>query len=73
MNPNQEMARQVVLPNRVWLRRADVLEVVGGRRELERLEAADELHRVQLRGYTMAHYSRKEVAGILDRAGLAVS
>ena len=73
MNPNQEMARQVVLPNRVWLRRADVLEVVGGRRELERLEAADELHRVQLRGYTMAHYSRKEVVGILDRAGLAVS
>ena len=73
MNPNLGMARQVVLPNRVWLRRADVLEVVGGRRELERLEAADELHRVQLRGYTMAHYSRKEVVGILDRAGVAVS
>ena len=73
MNQNQGMAKQVVLPNKIWLRRADVLEVVGGRRELERLEAADELHRVQLRGYTMAHYSRKEVVGILDRAGLAVS
>ena len=73
MNQNQEMAKRVVLPNKVWLRRADVLEVVGGRRELERLEAADELHRVQLRGYAMAHYSRKEVVGILDRAGLAVS
>ena len=73
MNPNLGMAKPVVLPNKVWLRRADVLEVVGGRRELESLEAADELHRVQLRGYRVAHYSRREVVGILDRAGLAVS
>ena len=73
MNPKLGIAAQVVLPNKVWLKRADVLEAVGGRRELERLEAAGELHRVPLRGYRVAHYSRREVVGILDRAGLPVS
>ena len=73
MNPILGIASQVVLPAKVYLKRADVVDAVGGRRELERLEAAGELHRVRLRGYKCAHYSRKEVAGILDRAGLSVS
>lgn len=57
------------LPQRIYLTRKDVLAAVGGRVQLEMLEAARKLSRVKLPGYTRAHYLRADVKRVLDDLG----
>lgn len=54
------------LPAKVYLTRKDVLAAVGGRVQLERLEAAQQLKRRILPGYTHARYLRADVKRVLD-------
>ena len=54
------------LPPKIYLSRKDVLGVVGGRTQLERLEAEKKLRRHFLQGYTRARYMHAEVKRVLD-------
>lgn len=57
------------LPDKVYLKRAIVLQAVGGRRQLEKLEITGQLKRVPLTGYTRAHYLRSEVVAVQKKMG----
>lgn len=59
------------LPEKVYLNRAIVLQAVGGRRQLEKLEGAGEIKRVPLHGYKRAHYLRSEVLAVQKKMGEA--
>lgn len=61
------------LPNKIYLTRKDVLTAVGGRAQLERLEAAKKLTRRYPPGYTHARYLRADVKRVLDDLGGASS
>jgi hypothetical protein len=61
------------LPEKIYLKRSDVLTVVGGRRQLERLEREGVLRRIYLTGYVYAHYLRAEVKRVLDDLAGAAS
>lgn len=55
------------LPEKVYLKRKIVLQAVGGRTELDKLERNGELHRVPLVGYKCAHYRRTEVVAVVKK------
>lgn len=57
------------LPKKIYLTRKEVLVAVGGRVQLEMLEAARKLRRHTLPGYVRAHYLRAEVKRVLDDLG----
>lgn len=57
------------LPAKIYLTRKEVLKAVGGRVQLEMLEAAKKLKRRFLPGYTRAHYLRADVKRVLDDLG----
>ena len=56
----------MTIPNKIYLTRGDVAPLVGGRRQLEKLEKQKRLTRVFIAGYTWAHYAREEVKRLLD-------
>ncbi len=56
----------MTIPDKIYLTRKDVLALVGGRRQLEKLERARRLRRVKLPGYTWAHYRHGEVKRVVD-------
>lgn len=61
----------MTIPAKVYLSRKDVLALVGGRAQLQALEAAGKLQRHRLPGYTRARYLFAEIKRVLDdlRAG----
>lgn len=54
------------LPRKIYLTRAEVITAVGGRSQLEMLEAEKKLTRHFLPGYKRAHYQRAQVKRVLD-------
>lgn len=59
----------MTIPGQIYLTRKAVVVALGGRRQLEKCEAAGELHRVIINGYKIAHYRREEVVRLLEVAG----
>lgn len=59
----------MTIPSQIYLTRKAVIVALGGRRRLEKCEAAGELHRVFIRGYKIAHYRRAEVVRLLEVVG----
>lgn len=57
------------LPNRIYLTRKEVLTAVGGRPQLERLEAEKRLVRTYPAGHVRARYVRADVKRVLDDLG----
>ena len=57
------------LPEKIYLTRAEVLHAVGGRSQLERLEAEKRLARCYPAGHVRARYVRAEVKRVLDDLG----
>lgn len=55
------------LPEKVYLKRKAVLQAVGGRSELDKLERQQELTRVRLTGYKCAHYLRTQVLAVVKK------
>lgn len=53
------------LPEKVFLKRKPVLQAVGGRAELEKLENEGMLTRLYLTGYKCAHYRRAQVMRVV--------
>jgi hypothetical protein len=53
------------LPQKVYLRRKEVVAAVGGWRQLKALASAGHLRPVHLPGYSRAHYVRAEVQAVL--------
>lgn len=63
----------MTIPNKVYLTRGDVIGLVGGRRQLEKLERSGRLRRVPITGYKWAHYERAQVKRLLDDLPAAFS
>lgn len=57
------------LPDKIYLTRAEVIAVVGGRSQLEQLEAEKKLVRRYPAGHVRARYVRAEVKRVLDDLG----
>jgi hypothetical protein len=57
------------LPEQIYLTRKVVLTAVGGRAQLERLEAERKLTRRYPAGHVRARYVRAEVKRVLDDLG----
>lgn len=58
---------------RIYLPRKEVLALVGGRRQLEKLERGRELRRCYPAGLKQARYLAHDVKLILDRLGAGSS
>ena len=55
------------LPRKVYLRRKEVQDAVGGARQFQCLERSGELRGVRLPGYTFKHYPRAAVQAVLEK------
>lgn len=61
------------LPDKIYLSRSEVARVLGGRRQLERIERQGLLSRYYPAGYVRARYIRGEVKKVIDALATGAS